>query len=260
MAEEARLIVTQEDEPEIILDLTEERISIGRSVNNELVIKDANASRRHAEIRRVSVGRFRLFDIGSANGTWINGRRVTSPKQLKDGDEISIGAVKLRFVAPAGLEQSQELSQSSASGASRTRLSMRNETILVLVSDIRNYTGMSEALPAQELSSLVSDWFRDASKIIEDNGGTIDKFIGDAVMAYWILANPQSRTEANSALRASKEMIKLSEHYSEKVEEKFPGHTFRVGIGLNVGDVYLDGTPRQRIRLRRGSVGRPLHH
>ena len=164
---------------------------------------------------------------------------MTSPKQLKDGDEISIGAVKLRFVAPQGLEQSKELSQSSVAGASRTRLSMRNETILVLVSDIRNYTGMSEALPAQELSSLVSDWFRDASKIIEDNGGTIDKFIGDAVMAYWILANPQSRTEANSALRASKEMIKLSEHYSEKVEEKFPGHTFRVGIGLNVGDGIL---------------------
>jgi adenylate cyclase len=55
-------------------------------------------SRRHARIL-VSAGRATLEDLGSKNGTWLRGKRVTSPSELADGDVITVGSVVLKFRA-----------------------------------------------------------------------------------------------------------------------------------------------------------------
>jgi adenylate cyclase len=189
----AKLIVTLEGKPESVVELMD-RLTIGRSTNNQLVVDDQKASRSHAEIRHLGGGRYRISDVGSANGTWINGRRLTVPKELEDGDQIMIGSVNIKFVAPS-ITRTQEVTMSTG-----TALFMRNELVVVLVADIRNYTGMSEALPNREFSRLISEWFRESSDIIEQNGGIIDKFIGDAVMAYWVAS---SKTEPGKEVNAS---------------------------------------------------------
>ena len=231
----AKIVVTPEGKPEAVIELAD-RLTIGRSTTNQLVLEDQKASRSHAEIRHLGGGRYRLSDLGSANGTWLNGRRVSIPKELDNGDQIVIGSVQLRFVAPVKTE-APGVERATATG---TALFMRNERIVVLVADIRNYTSMSEVLPNREFSRIVSEWFREASDIIENNDGTIDKFIGDAVMTYWVsTTRSDCSNEVNAALRTTRGLIDKAATFSTRLAAEFPGYSFRIGVGLNSGEAML---------------------
>jgi pSer/pThr/pTyr-binding forkhead associated (FHA) protein len=72
---------------------------LGRAVENEIVIVSKRASREHAHIRRDGRRVF-LDDLGSTNGTFVNGERVLGSMQLRDGDEISIGEITFTFHDP----------------------------------------------------------------------------------------------------------------------------------------------------------------
>lgn len=72
------------------------RMSIGRESVNHVVIPDINASRSHAEIRQEANGTWVLSDLGSTNGTWVNGRRIKSAA-LSDADMIRIGTTDIEF-------------------------------------------------------------------------------------------------------------------------------------------------------------------
>ena len=76
-----------------------------------------------------------------------------------------------------------------------------------MVCDIRSFSTMAENLPEDELARTLGQWFRDAGNIVHEAGGTIDKFIGDAVLAYWTRETQdgrESRGALNSALRLLK--------------------------------------------------------
>jgi hypothetical protein len=78
------------------MSLSDAVVTIGRLPECDVVLKDAGASRRHAQIRRHD-GTFVLTDLGSTNGTQLNGETVQS-RPLSDGDRITIGTTVLRFL------------------------------------------------------------------------------------------------------------------------------------------------------------------
>ncbi len=240
---EAQLIVTSEGRDDCIVKVGD-HVTIGRSASNSLVIDDHRVSRCHAEIRNLGNGRYRLSDVGSVNGTWLNGRLITVPRDLQSGDEIQIGGTRLCFALNAA-----DPLPHPASGTPGTTLEIRNELLVVLVSDIRNYTSLSEAFPGPEFSLLMKEWFKETSQIIEANKGTVDKFIGDAVMAYWVAADRSDpAAEVGSALRTAQGFVRRSRCYSDLFPGRFPGHSFAIGVGINVGPATLcnvgpDGHP-----------------
>jgi hypothetical protein len=69
---------------------------IGRHADCEITLTDTNVSRRHAEIHKDPSG-WILKDLGSTNGTSVNGTRITSPRYLSDGDVISVAGNHVRF-------------------------------------------------------------------------------------------------------------------------------------------------------------------
>ncbi len=73
--------------------------SIGRGVENDIVIPSKRVSREHACIRRAGK-RLILEDLGSTNGTFLNGERILSPAALRDGDRITIGELTFEFHDP----------------------------------------------------------------------------------------------------------------------------------------------------------------
>jgi hypothetical protein len=79
-------------------ELSVERAVLGRSRDCDLRVGDANVSRRHAEVREDGDG-WVLVDLGSTNGTLLNGRRVER-ERLEDGDTITLGSTRIVFGAP----------------------------------------------------------------------------------------------------------------------------------------------------------------
>ena len=77
--------------------LSSARQLIGRESNCDIVIPDINASRTHAELRFEQPGVWVLTDLGSTNGTFVNGRQITS-QVLQGGERIVMGTTNLQFV------------------------------------------------------------------------------------------------------------------------------------------------------------------
>jgi pSer/pThr/pTyr-binding forkhead associated (FHA) protein len=90
-ADEGRRLELGEDQAEVTL---------GRSPECDFALNDQNISRRHALIKRTWNG-FTVQDLGSKNGVLVNGKRADGPANIKDGDELQIGSIKLTFIDPA---------------------------------------------------------------------------------------------------------------------------------------------------------------
>ena len=72
--------------------------SVGRSSECSITLNDQNVSRRHAEVRPTSRG-YVVVDLGSTNGTLVNGTRIRDEQAIADGDILSFGSTNVRFEA-----------------------------------------------------------------------------------------------------------------------------------------------------------------
>jgi adenylate cyclase len=115
-----------------------------------------------------------------------------------------------------------------------------SKELSVLFSDIRGFTSISEALSASELKTFLNDFFTPITGIIFENNGTIDKYVGDMVMAFWgaPLNDPDHRK--HSVLAALKMLDKTEELKAEFVKRGLPEVNIGIGINsgfMNVGDM-----------------------
>ncbi|HKY84750.1 MAG TPA: FHA domain-containing protein [Anaerolineales bacterium] len=97
----SRLIVRTGPNPGTVFDLTKEVTMLGRDVTNDIPIGDAEISRQHARLTRTPGGVV-LEDLGSTNGSFVNGERLASPRLLRAGDTVGFGEnVTLSFESTA---------------------------------------------------------------------------------------------------------------------------------------------------------------
>jgi len=92
-----KLTLVMERKPVRVFDVNSSVINIGRAEDMQLMIDDASVSRRQAQIRFGAHGSWTIGDLGSINGTFLNGQRLTSVQPLKRGDEVSFGKFSLFF-------------------------------------------------------------------------------------------------------------------------------------------------------------------
>ncbi len=104
--------------------------------------------------------------------------------------------------------------------------------ITVLFSDIRGFTTLSETRSAAEIVALLNSYFSMQVAVIFRHGGTLDKFIGDAIMAFWG-APGEDADHARHAVEAALEMAERLEEFKRHMGELGP--SFDVGIGIHSG-------------------------
>ena len=101
-----------------VYELRNSRVTIGTGAGNDLLLDEPTASRRHAALER-RAGRWYVVDLGSTNGTYINGRRVTAPAPLERGDELRFANARFGLVAPG--DDLSKVGAGSAKAAVRSR-------------------------------------------------------------------------------------------------------------------------------------------
>lgn len=105
MAGTFRLTMQQGPTPGKSYEITKDVMTLGRDVSNDIVINDAEISRHHARFTRQGDG-YAVEDLGSTNGTFVNGMRLTGPRALSQGDVLAMGETVLfgYEAIPAGAE------------------------------------------------------------------------------------------------------------------------------------------------------------
>jgi predicted component of type VI protein secretion system len=90
MASHFQLIMRSGPTPGAVFNLGGDQLTVGRDSTNDVVINDAEISRRHARLT-FQGGKYILEDLGSTNGTFVNGQRLAGPRVLKAGEVVSFG-------------------------------------------------------------------------------------------------------------------------------------------------------------------------
>jgi adenylate cyclase len=204
--------------------------TIGRGSDNTFVIHDATLSRRHAVIQQMQGGEFYFIDMGSRNGSSINGRRVTIPLELHDGDALSLGETLLTFHSTVTAQVREE---SQPHFADATVAMYSRNLITVLVVDIRDFTPLAQQLDEAILAQTIGTWFREAGTIVRRHGCSGDKYIGDAVMAVW--SHPTEKPKTDEMFRILQALAEIQTFTSSLHKQFDLPAPIRIGAGINTG-------------------------
>ncbi|HVM43347.1 MAG TPA: adenylate/guanylate cyclase domain-containing protein [Gemmatimonadales bacterium] len=134
-----------------------------------------------------------------------------------------------RFFSPDVAKQIEEHGEEVKLGGTK-------RPVVILFSDIRGFTPMSEKMEPDDVAQLLREYFTEMVEIIFRHGGTLDKFIGDAIMALWG-APLAMEDDADKAMAAAIEMQQaltaLNKHWEETGKPPV-----NIGIGINFGEVF----------------------
>lgn len=168
----------------------------------------------------------------------VDGQKIGYMLVLEDiTREKRIKGTMARFMSERVLEKVMNAGESVLGGAS--------QDVTILFSDIRNFTGLSETMSPRQMVETLNDYFTEMVDVIFERGGTLDKFIGDAIMAVFgaPFTTPEDPDKAASA--AIEMMTRLDAFNARQRTRASP--MLKIGVGINSGAVVAGtiGSPRR---------------
>jgi adenylate cyclase len=201
----------------------------GIDEQRRLVIPDPNISRNHLEIR-LDVATDRAFMIDtSTNGTLLNDMPLERAVQvpIKPGDRISIGDIVLIF-------RSDRFNAALMTGTSPTLTRIVEETMVMVVGDITNYSTISEVTDNKVIAESLNYLWHELGRVLRAHRGTLNHYAGDALYAVWELRTiPEANELAiDFALAANRRVEELAPTLPLRDPEGAP---IRMGWGVVQG-------------------------
>ena len=132
------------------------------------------------------------------------------------------------------------------------RLPSEKRPVVIFFSDIRGFTPLSESLGPDEIARLLTEYFTEMVEIVFENGGTLDKFMGDAIMALWG-APMAHEDDADRAMACALNQLAALEKLNKKWKEQGRPQ-LGIGIGINFGEVFAGNIGSDR-RLEYTVIG-----
>jgi adenylate cyclase len=142
-----------------------------------------------------------------------------------------------RYFAP-------QLAERIANSPDAIKLGGDKRRVAVLFSDIRGFTKLSESMTPDEMAHLLTEYFTEMVECVFRHGGTLDKFMGDAVMAQWG-APIGNADDADRAMAAALDMMKAMESLNRRWEAEGRPR-LELGIGLNYGEAFAGNIGSER--------------
>ena len=211
--------------------------TLGRGDDNQFVVKDRCISRNHAMIQYTDAGDRYLIDLGSSNGTFVNGRRVSIPVTIHDGDTITFGQTEFEFHCPSANDDALGSDPEGTLDGTVTSMLHLRKLMSVMVVDMRNFTILTRQTNENLLSEVMSTWFRNAGAIIRNRGSWVDKYIGDALMALWFHNGENvTKQEMMNILLALDDLNQMTRELNKQYPVPFE---LKIGAGINTGHAMI---------------------
>ena len=157
-----------------------------------------------------------------------------------------------------GLYISPDFMKELTSDPDKLQLGGEIKDLSVMFTDIRSFTTISEGLTPQELIQLMNDFLTPMSDLVMQNRGTIDKYMGDAMMAFWnapLDDAEHARNACRTALQMNKALAPINEEMEKKAAEKGTKPVYlNAGIGINTGPAAV-GNMGSRQRFAYSTLG-----
>jgi adenylate cyclase len=163
-------------------------------------------------------------------GTLSYGGIVLDQYIREQKERLRMRGMLNKYLSPDVVEEMLKLPEGLKLEGKRTH-------ITVLFSDVRGFTAMSEQISPEQVVALLSDYLGRAAQIVVNNKGVIDKFIGDAVFAFFGWPHTYG-DDAYRAVKTGIEMIELVESLGPKWTEII-GRPLKVGVGINTGEAVV---------------------
>ncbi len=174
--------------------------TLGRGPDNRVVIASERVSRRHAAIRPTAEGGHSLMDMGSSNGTYLNGQRITRSTELRDGWIVEIGSQKMTFRTPPRVSM-----EADDAGTRECACWM-----LVIAAVQRGCRTSSQELADKTFES----WSERCQRVIAKARGRIMRGPEDSLLAFWAGSTAETHAAAvASALTSLRNWQKQTEEF-----------------------------------------------
>lgn len=171
---------------------------------------------------------------------------------------IRTEAERRRVRQAFGLYISPDFMEELAKNPDKLSLGGQTRELTVMFTDIRSFTTISESLSPEALIQLMNEFLTPMSDLVMNNRGTIDKYMGDAMMAFWNapLDDPDhARHACQAALQMNKALEPINETLRVRAEsERKPPLVLKAGIGINTGTASV-GNMGSRQRFAYSAIG-----
>lgn len=209
--------------------------------------------RLSAEARRIGERKFhelgpeesRLDELGDLSRSMHQMARTLEASETEIRREAQLRSNLSRFLSRELVEAIVRGEHDLALGGSRAEIS-------VLFADVVAFTPLAENRAPEEMVALLNELFSMLSEIVFRHQGTVDKFIGDCIMAVWGAPDPEPN-HAKRSLMAAEEMMRFLEVGNEEWRERY-GVELRLAIGINSGSVIV-GNIGSKKRMEYTAIG-----
>jgi class 3 adenylate cyclase len=225
----------------VVLDGTEggrrievdRRLTLGRGDDAGIFVDDPEVSRAHAVAVTTPDG-LELTDLGSLNGTWVNGERISRSVVLAPGDVIRVGATQIEVLATRGR---------GGGGMHRpapTPVDAEDELrpVSVVFADVVGSTPLAERLEPEDYRALIGGCVDRMCRAVERYGGVIDAYMGDGIAAFFGFP-AATEDDAERAACAALSVVRAIDDYASEVRKTWMLPDFNVRVGVNSGQVSI---------------------
>jgi class 3 adenylate cyclase len=228
--------------------VVESELIIGR-VDADITIDDPLVSRRHAVVRPAA-GALEIEDLGSLNGTWVNGERVAGPRLLGAGDLVQVGGASFAVeghpveaggtvfapsISPAAGASAERPSPPAVEAAPPPRPEDELRPVTALFADVVGSTTLGERLSPDETKLVIGECVNRMSRAVEQFGGVVQAYMGDGIAAFFGIPRAHE-DDAERAARAALAIVAAVEEYADEVESAWQISDFNVRVGINTGE------------------------
>jgi class 3 adenylate cyclase len=213
-----------------------EPLTVGRGEDAGFVVEDPEMSRLHAVFRQGDEG-IEVEDLGSLNGTWVNGSRIGKATLLAPGDVVDLGLTRIGVLSartPEPLRSHEGGLRADASTPEAIQDELRPVT--ALFADVVGSTAVGEDLPPDEVKALIGGCVDRMARAVEQFGGVIDAYMGDGIAAFFGFPIAHE-DDAERAARAALRIIEVIGEYANEVQATWDLPDFSVRVGVNSGQV-----------------------